>query len=344
MKSIVYPPAIQRAIAAGAAVIIGDSGGKDSQATKIALARQRDYEGWTNEVRAVHCNLGEDVEWPESLPMCRKTSQVTNIPLQVVMRPQGDLIEQIKERAIKLEGTDKPFWPSSSARYCTAGQNRDQIDKVLRQYPLVISVAGIRADESTERCERIDERGVVSVRPAVSASWLYTEENGKRRPYAPDVAIEMWLERRDQQLGLFDDISSDIGRLVLDWYPLADWTLDDVWEACGTSQEELNQRRKVYAYGEDLLVKGQPKLAAVYFREALDGWPCHPCYVYGNTRCSCMFCVLGSIGDHRTAAKHHPEALARLVDLEQEYGSLFKKNYSIAQFEGMRLNYKETSQ
>lgn len=99
-------------------------------------------------------------------------------------------------------------------------------------------------------------------------------------------------------------------RHAITWRPILDWTEADVWEACGVSLDEVQRRRWLYRAGLERL--------------ALDGWPCHPAYVYGNERLSCALCVLASVGDLRNGARHHPELYATLVDMEERSGFSFQ--------------------
>lgn len=46
----------------------------------------------------------------------------------------------------------------------------------------------------------------------------------------------------------------------------------------------------------------------------------HPAYAMGNERLSCVFCIMGSRNDLANGARHHPELLARYVEIEQRTG------------------------
>lgn len=105
------------------------------------------------------------------------------------------------------------------------------------------------------------------------------------------------------------------------WNAIVDWSLDDVWEAIGTSAAELDRRRELYAAGDTVA--------------ALDGWPAHPAYVYGNERLSCAFCILGSKNDLTVAARHLPDKLEYLVSLERRSGFTFKGKQSLADIVGL---------
>jgi len=267
MKHISMTQPIRQALFNGATLVVSVSGGKDSQAMLNAIAAQ----GFANQVVAIHANVGA-MEWEQTHAHCEKICSAVGVELVTVARPQGDLLAQMEARRVKLEGQNKPHWPSSAARYCTSDHKRAQIDKYLRQYNLVISAEGIRADESRERAKRCDH------------------------------------EAREQ--------ICTRDRTAYTWRPILNWSVDDVWEACGTSAADLTQRRHLYAAGMR--------------DEALQGWPAHPAYVIGNERLSCAICVLASRNDITNGARHNPGLLAQLVAMEEKSGFTFRKDLALA--------------
>lgn len=46
----------------------------------------------------------------------------------------------------------------------------------------------------------------------------------------------------------------------------------------------------------------------------------HRAYALGNHRLSCVFCIMGSTNDLANGARHHPELLARYLEIEQRTG------------------------
>lgn len=98
-----------------------------------------------------------------------------------------------------------------------------------------------------------------------------------------------------QQLDLFADLPSlppppavgpkppRVPRLAFTWYPLFGWSIDDVWQACGITCEDLAERRTLYQEG----VRRQD---AALREQALAGGSAHPAYVCGANRLSCMLC------------------------------------------------------
>lgn len=104
-------------------------------------------------------------------------------------------------------------------------------------------------------------------------------------------------------------------RHALTWFPLFDWSAADVWEAIGTSQEELELRRAAFRAG--------------YETDALDGWVGHPAYVMGNDRLSCAICCLASKADRENGAKWNPGLAFALAELEQETGFTYVQGSTI---------------
>jgi 3'-phosphoadenosine 5'-phosphosulfate sulfotransferase (PAPS reductase)/FAD synthetase len=289
IPAISVPSEINQAMEAGAALVISISGGKDGQTMLAALVSEYRARGWTGPLVAIHSDLGR-VEWPQSLEMCEKICRQNDIELIIVRtHPAGDLIDRWKDRMRKLAGTGKPFWSSASNRYCTGEFKRDQINKYLRRFELVISAEGLRAEESPARAKK---------KPLTTRSRITTK---RLKNLPPQEALDAW--------------SPGCGRVSLTWYPILDWDIESVWNACGTSGADLERRRKLYALGNE--------------KQALAGWPAHPAYVFGNERVSCMLCILASKNDLAVGAQHNPELLRTLIDMEDMSGATFKHKASL---------------
>lgn len=300
MFEIAVPPAIEKALSLGAAVAVSVSGGKDSQSIIKAIAAHRAEHGTpvvAGPVFAIHAHLGR-AEWRESLPMCNRLAAEYGMNLVVARRNQGDLFDEIVARAEKLRDTGKPFWPSSSARYCTSDNKRGPINSRLIDYPLVISVEGIRAEESPARAQK----PAVEVRATITTKQL--------KEVSPDEAVRLW--------------EPGAGRLALNWYPIHHWTEAEVYEYAGHSLDERNDRRGLYRAGR--------------VEEALTGWEMHPAYVYGNDRVSCNACVLACGNDLAVGARHSlrsPAAFQFLRGLETKTGFSFKNGWSLEVLDGI---------
>jgi 3'-phosphoadenosine 5'-phosphosulfate sulfotransferase (PAPS reductase)/FAD synthetase len=245
---LLIPPVIQQALEEGAALYLSSSAGKDSQALGGALRAAHKQYGWSGPVFAVHADLGR-AEWPQTKAHCQKLADAWGVPLIVVSRPQGDLVQEIEDRMHKLAG-EKPHWPSAQNRYCTSDQKRGQIDKVLRAphwpsatnryctshhkqnqidkvyraHRVVISAEGIRAEESPARARK----QAMGIRVAITSQRL--------KDMAPEEALR---ERTGKE------------RAAFTWYPLFHWTIEDVWAACGTSSADLARRQELYRAGAE---------------------------------------------------------------------------------------------
>ncbi len=289
-------PTALAALAAGAVLSVSVSGGKDSQAMLSLLARV--HGELTGRAEVVHADLNEPdgtgAEWPQTPGHVEATAAVSGWPLVVVRRAKGGLVQRIEERAATTAGTDRPFWPSSAARYCTSDLKRGPIQMHLRRHgstALVVSAMGMRAGESHARARR----PVLFVAPGVSAAAY----DG----LSPAEALAAHLD-------------APRGRLVLNWLPLHDWTEAQVWDELGTDAADLDRRRALHDAG--------------HVDEALAGWQAHPAYVLGNERLSCALCVLGSRSDLLNGVRHNPELAARYAALEARSGYTFRQDLSIA--------------
>ena len=146
------PPECREMIRRGALVSISTSGGKDSQAMTILLARivPRD------QLVAVHAPLGE-VEWPGTVEHIEATLP-KDVPLILAPVASGkSLLERVEERRM---------WPSNSIRWCTSDFKTGPIQRELRRYlkahprfgGRVVNAMGMRADESPARARKVPWR------------------------------------------------------------------------------------------------------------------------------------------------------------------------------------------
>ncbi|HEY1015323.1 MAG TPA: phosphoadenosine phosphosulfate reductase family protein [Herpetosiphonaceae bacterium] len=292
MREINLPDDVRAVLAAGAALVVSISGGKDSQALLAALATAHREYSWPGPLVAVHAHLGR-AEWPQTMEHCRRICAGAGVPLEIVERSTGgDLVDRWRERMHALAGTGKPFWSSAQQRYCTSDMKRGPINNLLRRYKLVVSAEGVRADESPNRARK----PVAQIRTEITAAGLCA------RPVAESLAYRSFAQR-----------------LALTWYPLHDWSEADVWEACGTSLADLERRRALHAGGMEF--------------HALDGWPGHPAYVFGNQRLSCALCILASRNDLQNGARHNPALYRELVAMEQQSGWTFRADLALSSLE-----------
>ena len=112
--------ACQEMIRRGALFAINHSGGKDSQAMTILLARSVPRQ----QMLVVHAPLGE-VEWPGTIEHIQNTIP-DGVPLIFAPVASGKtLLERIEERS---------RFPDPARRWCTSDFKRGPIERELRRY------------------------------------------------------------------------------------------------------------------------------------------------------------------------------------------------------------------
>jgi 3'-phosphoadenosine 5'-phosphosulfate sulfotransferase (PAPS reductase)/FAD synthetase len=133
-------------------IIINTSGGKDSQNVMRQMVALAEVQGVKDRCMAVHCDL-QSVEWFGVKELVKAQACYYDLPLHFVKRPQGDLLQNIRERGM---------FPGAGTRYCTAGHKRGQVLKLftllarrIRESKFrkakILNVMGHRAEESCER-------------------------------------------------------------------------------------------------------------------------------------------------------------------------------------------------
>lgn len=187
-------------------ILINTSAGKDSQAMLDYVVELAEEAGVRDRLIAVHADLGR-VEWKGTRELAERQVAHYGLRFEVVSRAQGDLLDQVEERAAKLkaEGKDSPAWPSSTARYCTSDHKRGQVATLMTRLAKehreagggqvrILNAMGLRAQESPARAKR----------PALELDKRAT--NGRR---------EVW-----------------------NWNPILDWTVEEVWDRIKASGVE----------------------------------------------------------------------------------------------------------
>ncbi len=163
-------------------VVVNTSAGKDSQTMLRYLVKLADSQDFPrNRMIAVHADLGR-VEWPGTRELAEEQVDHYGLRFEAISRERGDLLDQVEARGM---------WPSSTTRYCTSDQKRDQIAKIITRVSnqlgatKVLNCMGFRAEESPVRSKKA------------------TLELNKR---LSNKSREVWT-----------------------WLPILDWTEDEVW-------------------------------------------------------------------------------------------------------------------
>lgn len=319
-ENVTIPSAITRTLEAGAVLAVSLSGGKDSDAMLKYLVNLHAVHRWSGELFAITADLGR-IEWLGTLEHIQALCDELNVPLVVVKRQKGGMIERWEQRRRSLltlqqvqadtkmnalEQTEKegskPFWSSASARYCTKELKTAVIDRYLRKFKAVVCAVGIRAQESASRAKKPH----VQVRNDIAAAALKADKGldaYQHQDWADTAAMRSLVEGTK-------------GRLALTWNPILNWSVDEVWRQLGTSTAELARRRTLFRKGELL--------------SALQNWPAHWAYVSGNSRLSCSMCVLASAADIHNGAQHNPRTWLELALMETSSGWSFQQNKWLA--------------
>lgn len=215
VPAIAFNPEIESALRAGAHLVFSLSGGKDSSAAAFATSDWLDQIDHPRDRRhAIHADLGT-IEWRSTEPFVREVAALLGVPLHIVRRKAGGLIERWRQRwkssllryaSLETYQLVSP-WSSSSLRFCTSETKVAPIGAHLKQMfagETIISVIGIRAEESASRAS------------------------------AP-------LMKRDTR---FAPAGNRAGTVMLSWHPILNWSADEVFAAHSASGFPLHE-----AYG-----------------------------------------------------------------------------------------------
>jgi len=237
----------------GAHFFVGHSGGKDSQAMFAILSTIIP----ADQLHVVHADLGE-VEHLNVKDFIRKNIDGHELKVAHAIHADGskkDFFSAVRARRAKLDADgkfDAPAFPGSGPRFCTSDLKTGPIWKLIRNSSdakIVVNCVGIRGQESPARAKKIANRGTLN-------------ENKK---------------------------NSNTIRKAFDWWPIADWSIEQVWAA--------------------IEAKGQER---------------HAAYDAGNDRLSCVFCIFGSRGDLARGKLARPDLFKKYADLERDVrGTMF---------------------
>jgi 3'-phosphoadenosine 5'-phosphosulfate sulfotransferase (PAPS reductase)/FAD synthetase len=259
-------------------LLVNTSAGKDSQAMLDFVVREARKVGIEHRVVAVHADLGR-VEWEGTRELAEIQAEAYGVRFVAIKRPQGDLLKQVEERGM---------WPSSTTRYCTSDHKRGQVAKVVTSL----------ADEALARLGWPVGRKV----RVLNCLGFRTEESPARRncrvckAKLPKMAGCPVCHGTGKRLAFERDARLSNGKREVDvWFPIHEWTVNDVWAAIRAS-----------------------------------GVPFHRAYRYGMPRLSCCYCIFASRAALVLAGTHNRELLDEYVALEERIGHSFRKDLPIA--------------
>lgn len=173
-------------------IVVNTSAGKDSQAMMDYVVRLAREQGVLNKVLAVHADLGR-VEWKGTRELAEEHARHYGIPLHVVRREKGDLLQQVRERGM---------WPDSANRYCTSDQKRDQVAKLL---------TALTARHLTARWLKAGRGEKVRILNCMGFRAQESPARAKRKPVSINTR------------------TTNGKREVTDWLPIHAWAVEQVW-------------------------------------------------------------------------------------------------------------------
>lgn len=258
-------------------ILVNSSAGKDSQTCLRAVSIAARAAGVSNRIVVVHADLGR-VEWPGTRELAER--QTTFYPpihrgwpssspgglRFVTCRRGNDLLTQMEFERRK--------WPDRGNRWCTSDQKTAQVARVM--------TALVHEHREVIQVGR-EGRGKGSMRQVRILNCL-----GIRAQESPKRAAEVPFR--------FQERGSNGRRHVDRWYPIFDWSIDQVWE--------------------DIRASGVPH---------------HPAYDLGMPRLSCAFCVFASRTALTLAAQHLPALADEYVRVELVTGYRFKDGLTMAE-------------
>lgn len=228
-------------------------------------------------------------EWKESLPMCERLAVELGVKLHVIKRNDELDMLDIWQRRMRQLSGTGKPFWSSSANRYCTSD--------LKRDPINVFLRNCGNDFIIS-CEGIRaeesparaKKEPLTIREKISSSFY--------KGMTVEEAIKNYTPGK---------------KLALTWFPIFNFSTSDVWNSYNVDEEILHYSREHYKQTGTVL----------------KDWPFHPAYVYGNERVSCVFCVLGSLNDLKNGAKHNPELLKTLIDMEDESGATFKNKWSL---------------
>jgi 3'-phosphoadenosine 5'-phosphosulfate sulfotransferase (PAPS reductase)/FAD synthetase len=159
------------------------SGGKDSVAVKVEVARRARAHGILDRVVAIHADLGV-MEWPGTRELAERQARHLGITrFEVVRRIKDGEFEDLLGYALRWG-----YWPTPAAQWCTSDLKRTPTDPLLRRLanevlardparvtPVRVLICyGMRAQESRRRAQQapLEPYSRIATRTRQAMRWL----------------------------------------------------------------------------------------------------------------------------------------------------------------------------
>lgn len=282
-------------------IVVSTSGGKDSQTMLRLVCKLAKQAGVLNRVVAVHADMGQ-VEWPGVPELASEQAAHYGVRFEAVSRPQGDLLQHVRDRSrtLKARAKSDPPVPSPTNRYCTSDHKRDQIGKVMTALATATRAA---AGQAVMPWMKPTQRFCTSDHKRDQQAKLLTRlagEKGRGRRVRILQCMGMRAGESPARAKLrpfyLDKRTSNGRKTVHIWLPLHEWTEAQVWADVRAS-----------------------------------GVRHHWAYDLGMPRLSCCFCIYAPKPALVLAAKHMPELAHAYQRVEEEVGYSFRLGLPMAE-------------
>lgn len=362
--TLAVPAAIRTALDAGAALALSLSGGKDSEALARLLAPWFRANGYAGQLFAIHADLGR-AEWAQTPAVVQALADELGIPLVVVQRSKGDLVDRITERMTLTTQQAATAAAAPVTVHPTYGLLQEQTQLITEEWEITVSKiidspADMPATEPAKAhywpsaqnryCTSHLKGGPIDQalrNPAhywPSSAQRFCTSDLKRGPIDTelrnfDVIISAEGVRADESAARAKKPAVEI-RAAITASSLRELTPEQALADRKPGQRvALNWRPLLHHSTAEIweacgtsaadLARRQALYQSGATAEALAGWGSHPAYVLGNERLSCALCVLGSKNDLVNGANHNPDTYGLYLELEVIGGSTFKHNESL---------------
>lgn len=282
-------------------ILVSTSGGKDSQTMLRHVCHLAREAGVLDRVVAVHADMGR-VEWPGVPELAAEQAAHYGVRFEIVTRPQGDLLQHVRDRAKKLRerASTAPPVPSPVNRYCTSDHKRNQVSKVI---------TGLAAETRAPKGQAVmpwpkpTQRYCTSDHKRDQQARLITRLTAERNLKRPVRILQTMGMRAGESPAraklrpfYLDRRNSNGRKRVHIWLPIHQWTEEQVW----ADVHESGVRH-------------------------------HWAYDIGMPRLSCCFCIYAPKAALVLAAKHMPELAREYVAVENEVGFTFRQDLPMAE-------------
>jgi 3'-phosphoadenosine 5'-phosphosulfate sulfotransferase (PAPS reductase)/FAD synthetase len=281
-------------------IVVSTSGGKDSQTMLRKVVSLCEPLGIKDRIVATHADM-KTMEFPGVPELAAEQAAHYGVRFEIVTRPQGDLLQHVRDRAKKLRerASSAPPVPSPSQRYCTSDHKRDQIAKLMTTLTDETRAAPGHAimpwmKPSQRYCTSDHKRD-----PQARLLTRLGRESGKRKVrilQCMGMRADESPARAKLRPFYLDRRNSNGKKTVHIWLPIHQMSVDEVWADVRAS-----------------------------------GVRYHWAYEKGMPRLSCAMCIFAPKAALVLAARLMPELAQEYLKVEQEVGFSFRKDLPMAE-------------